>query len=131
MTNFGSHRLRVVNAYSPAFREARSAVNAAHILEEAQEFDRVADAVSDCALVVGTTAVRDRSLSNPPKSLDENSSTLIRTALGTAYVALLFGSEKIGLTNEDFSHCHWLMTYSHASGQYLDEPRAVGRSLSL
>jgi tRNA/rRNA methyltransferase len=24
-------------------------------------------------------------------------------------VALLFGSEKIGLTNEDFTHCHWLL----------------------
>jgi tRNA/rRNA methyltransferase len=24
-------------------------------------------------------------------------------------VALLFGSEKFGLSNEDLSHCHWLM----------------------
>ena len=24
-------------------------------------------------------------------------------------MALLFGSEKFGLSNEDFSHCHWLM----------------------
>jgi TrmH family RNA methyltransferase len=110
MTNFGSHRLRVVIPYRLAFREARSAVNAANVLKDAEEFQSIAEAVGDCALVVGTTAVRDRSLAQPPKSLDDNSSGLIRTALSTASVALLFGSEKIGLTNEDFSHCHWLMT---------------------
>ena len=110
MTNFGSHRLRVVNPFRLAFREARSAVNAANVLKEAEEFEGIADAVSDCSLVVGTTAVRDRSLSQPPKSLDENASGLIRVAMKASPVALLFGSEKIGLTNEDFSHCHWLMT---------------------
>lgn len=110
MTNFGSHRLRVVNPYRLAFREARSAVNAAHVMKEAEEFSAVAEAVSDCALVVGTTAVRHRNLAQPPKVLDENSSLLIRTALETTRVALLYGSEKIGLTNEDFSHCHWLLT---------------------
>ena len=33
------------------------------------------------------------------------------TAMGLAQapVALLFGSEKFGLTNDDLSHCHWLM----------------------
>ncbi len=25
-------------------------------------------------------------------------------------VALLFGSEKTGLSNEELSHCHWLLT---------------------
>ena len=110
MTNFGSHRLRVVNPYRLAFREARSAVNAADVLTNAEEFNNIADAVADCSLVVGTTAVRDRSLAQPPKSLDDNSAGLIRMALQRSPVALLFGSEKIGLTNEDFSHCHWLMT---------------------
>jgi tRNA/rRNA methyltransferase len=32
---------------------------------------------------------------------------LIRSAPGN--VALLFGSEKFGLSNDDLSHCHWLM----------------------
>ena len=30
--------------------------------------------------------------------------------LATARVALLFGSEKTGLSNDALSHCHWLMT---------------------
>jgi len=33
----------------------------------------------------------------------------MRRGLATAPVALLFGSEKFGLSNEDLSHCHWLI----------------------
>jgi TrmH family RNA methyltransferase len=110
MTNFGAHRLRLVNPYKLAFREARSAVGASHVLEDAEEFKTVADAVGDCSLVVGTTAVRDRTLQHPPNKLNENSAQEINAALADRFVAILFGSEKIGLTNDDFSHCHWLMT---------------------
>jgi tRNA/rRNA methyltransferase len=110
MTNFGAHRLRLVNPYKLAFREARSAVNALDVLKEAEEFDTVAKAVADCSLVIGTTAVRDRSLQHPPKTLNENSAQLVHESMGNGFAAILFGSEKIGLTNDDFSHCHWLMT---------------------
>ena len=34
---------------------------------------------------------------------------LIRKRLASQPVALLFGSEKFGLSNEDMAHCHWLM----------------------
>jgi tRNA/rRNA methyltransferase len=44
--------------------------------------------------------------------LDQHTAASVRTALQQARVALLFGSEKIGLTNDDFSYCHWLMTIS-------------------
>jgi TrmH family RNA methyltransferase len=110
MSNFGSRRLRVVNPYGVAFREARSAVGASTVLKDAQEFSTVAEAVSDCSLVVGTTAVRHRNLQPPPRKLDEHSAGLIRASLRNTLGALLFGSEKTGLSNEDFSHCHWLMT---------------------
>src|SRR5512135_3616873 len=53
MANFGCARLRVVNPYEVAFREARSAVHAAPVLAAAEEFSNVADAVADCRLVVG------------------------------------------------------------------------------
>lgn len=110
MSNFGSRHLRVVNPFRLAFREARSAVGGSAVLKTAREFDSVADAVADCALVVGTTAVRERKLDPPPKTLDGESARTIRSILQQGPVALLFGSEKIGLTNDDFSHCHWLMT---------------------
>lgn len=109
MSNFGAHRLRLVNAYAPGFREARSAVGASDLLNSAEEYKTVADAVADCSLVVGTTAVRNRVLQQPVRRLDENSGATIRQRLLTERVALLFGSEKIGLTNKDFSHCHWLL----------------------
>ena len=106
MVNFGFTRLRVVNPYEVAFREARSAVGAAPLLASAEEFTTVAQAVADCALVVGTTAVGHRELQHPLRRL-EYGARLIRRAAGP--VALLFGSEKFGLSNEDMSHCHWLM----------------------
>ena len=108
MANFGFARLRVVNPYEVAFREARSAVGAAPLLASAEEFANVADAVADCALVVGTTSVGHRELQHPLRRL-ESGARLMRRQLAAGPVALLFGSEKFGLSNEDMSHCHWLM----------------------
>ena len=108
MSNFGFRRLRVVNPYGPAFREARSAVGAAEVLAAAEEYGSVAEAVSDCALVVGTTAVGERSIKHAIARL-EHGAERIRKGLAAANVSLLFGSERTGLSNQDFSHCHWLM----------------------
>jgi TrmH family RNA methyltransferase len=109
MSNFGAHCLRLVNPFADGFREARSAVGASDLLEQAEEFKTVAEAVADCALVVGTTAIRKRVLPDAVRRLDEESGHAIRQRLQTQRVAVLFGSEKIGLTNKDFSHCHWLL----------------------
>jgi tRNA/rRNA methyltransferase len=108
MANFGFARLAVVNPYDVAFREARSAVGAAPLLRKAQEFSSVAEAVADCRLVVGTTSLGHRELHHPIRRL-EYGGRLIRRMLAQAKVALLFGSEKFGLSNDDLSHCHWLM----------------------
>jgi tRNA C32,U32 (ribose-2'-O)-methylase TrmJ len=136
MSNFGFRRLRVVRPFEPAFLEAKSAVGASELLERAEHFENVADAVGDCSLVVGTTAVRHRNVQHTLRRL-EDGARLIQKRLvavradgkkdkfknptrnigvwGTPAstraggVALLFGSEKVGLSNEDLSHCHWLM----------------------
>lgn len=108
MSNFGCEPLRVVNPYDVAFREARSAVGAAKLLTNAEEFKSVADAVADCTMVVGTSAVRYREPQHQVHRLDRGGS-LIRQELQRGKVALLFGSEKVGLSNRDLSHCHWLM----------------------
>ena len=108
MSNFGIARLRVVNPYPSAFREAKSAVGAAGVLAAAGQFKTVAEAVADCTLVVGTTAVGKRNLEHPLYRL-EDGVPLVRGRLATSGVALLFGSEKFGLTNDELSHCHWLM----------------------
>ena len=67
MSNFGFLRLRVVNPYEKAFRTARSAVGAGELLAKAELFESVAEAVADCKLVVGTTAVGHRELQHPLK----------------------------------------------------------------
>jgi TrmH family RNA methyltransferase len=108
MSNFGFLHLCVVNPYDVAFREARSAVGASELLANAEEFNSVAEAVADCTLVVGTTAVGRRELRHAVRRLD-GGARLICKRLASSPVALLFGSEKVGLSNEDLSHCHWLM----------------------
>lgn len=124
MSNFGFARLRVVNEYAVPFETARSAVNAGHVLEAAESFASVADAVSDCALVIGTTAVGERRLEHEVLPLDAVGEKIGAAAAGG--VALLFGSEKTGLTNETMAYCHWLMTIPmHAEGTSMNLGQAV------
>jgi TrmH family RNA methyltransferase len=126
MSNFGAHQLRLVNPYAVAFREARSAVGASSVLKSAEEFNNVADAVADCSLVVGTTAVRNRVLQHPVHQLGLATGKKILRQVKKSRLALLFGSEKIGLTNDDFSHCHWLLTIpTHAEHISMNLGQAV------
>jgi TrmH family RNA methyltransferase len=108
MSNFGFMRLRVVHPYDLAFREARSAVGAPGLLKDAEVFSTVAEAIGDCSLFVGTTAVGLRQVEHPVHRL-EDGGALLRAYLEKTRVALLFGSEKRGLSNDDLSYCHWLM----------------------
>jgi len=108
MSNFGALRLRVVNPYEKAYREAVSAVGASRVMREAAEFPSVKEAVADCSLVVGTTAIRHREIKHPLRSLNQ-AGPLLRKWLAKGKVALLFGSEKWGLSNEDLSYCHWVL----------------------
>lgn len=109
MGNFGVSHLRVVKPYDVAFREARSAVGAAALLSKAREFKTVSEAVADCSLVVGTTAADRRALQQPLRRLEAGANLIRKRLVAGARVALLFGSEKRGLSNDDFSHCHWLL----------------------
>src|ERR1700678_2960066 len=109
MHGFGFADLRLVNDYSVGLETARSAVDASDILAQATLFASVPEAVADCSLVVGTTAVGERQHLHPLYTLAEGG-VLLRSASTSARVALLFGSEKTGLSNDALSHCHWLMT---------------------
>lgn len=109
MHGFGFADLRLVNDYSVTLETARSAVDASDILAQAKQFPSVPEAVSDCNLVVGTTAVGERKHLHPLYALAEGGG-LVRSAPASARVALLFGSEKTGLSNDALSYCQWLMT---------------------
>jgi len=124
MKNFGFRHLRLVNPYHVAYQEARSAVRAAEILENAKEHPTTAEAIADCGLVVGTTSLGHRELQHPLRTL-EHGGRLIRKRLASEPVALLFGSEKFGLSNDDLSYCHWLLRISSVGSMNLGQAVAV------
>jgi tRNA/rRNA methyltransferase len=103
MTNFGFGHLRVVEPYDVGFRRARSAVDAEPVLLSAEECAGVAEAVADCSLVVGTMEGRGRT--TELERLETVGAEMVEALRGGAKVAVLFGSEKTGLSNEDLSHC--------------------------
>jgi tRNA/rRNA methyltransferase len=108
MSNFGAMHLRLVTPFELAYREAVSAVGAEPLLTAAEEHSSVQSAVQDCGLVIGTTAIGHRELQHEVHSLDA-AAKIIRKKIRTGRVAILFGSEKTGLSNQDLSHCHWLL----------------------
>ena len=111
MHDFGFSTLRVVSEYAVPFETARSAVDAGAVLGAAVAYESVAAAVADCVLVVGTTAVGERDLQHPLRVVSDAAELIRRSAAGVdGRVALLFGSEKTGLSNEELSHCNWLTT---------------------
>jgi len=120
MYDFGFRDLRLVNEYRVPFERAKSAVDASTVLEATREYTSVAEAVAECTLVVGTTAVGLRRREQPLYTLVEagerlRSEMVSGQQTSERRLALLFGSEKTGLSNEELSHCHWLVTIPMAS----------------
>jgi len=115
MRDFGFSDLRFVNDYATPFEAARleatkSAVGAADIMKSARAFPSVADALADCTLSVGTTAIGGRQLERPVLPLADVAQEVVKElAKPSSRVALVFGSEKTGLTNEQLSHCQLLL----------------------
>jgi TrmH family RNA methyltransferase len=124
MHNFGFARLRLVNPYHVAYQEARSAVNAHEILKNAEEFKTLAEAVADCTLVVGTTSLGHRELQHPLRAI-EYGGRVLRKHLTSEPAALLFGSEKFGLSNDDLSYCQWLVRIGTEGSMNLGQAVAV------
>lgn len=117
MTNFGFAHLRVVEPYDAAFREARSAVDAEPVLRAAEECASVAEAVADCSVVVGTAEGSGRNPEEPLQRLETVAAEMMESLRGGARVAVLFGSEKTGLSNQDLSHCQRLLRIPTEAGQ--------------
>jgi tRNA/rRNA methyltransferase len=117
MVNFGFRYLRVVQPYDVAFRDARSAVDAEPVLEAAEECASVAAAVADCSLVVGTAEGSGRRTEEPLERLETVAAEIAEALRGGAKVAVLFGSEKTGLSNQNLSHCQRVLRIPTESDQ--------------
>jgi tRNA/rRNA methyltransferase len=109
MANFGLTRMAVVSPFAPHWREARSAVGAPALLENARQTESLAEAVADCTLVVGTGTLTYRKPEQPVVSLPALAPAIASEMGRGGRVALVFGPEKHGLTREDLSFCHLLM----------------------
>jgi tRNA/rRNA methyltransferase len=105
MKNMGLNRLILVDGCSPLHMNAyKLASGAEDILERAEEFPTLREAISEMGCVVGTTSRigKGRSPLLTPKALLKRLIPLsIKNSIG-----LVFGSEKEGLTNEELALCH-------------------------
>jgi len=108
MSNFGFLDLRLVKPYDLAFREAVSGVGAGPLLQQARVHATLAEALEGVSLVVGATGIGHRQFQHHVYRL-ERGGRLLKRHLATAPAALLFGSEKYGLSNDDLSYCHYLV----------------------
>lgn len=92
------------NTFPCAEATARAA-GADDVLEQCQVVDSLDDALKDCQLIIGTSA-RLRQLPAPMLSPRQCGEMLV-TSSDTQHIALLFGREHAGLTNEELQRCHY------------------------
>jgi tRNA/rRNA methyltransferase len=109
MANFGFPRLSVVAPFEAHWREARSAVGAPELLENAQQYPTLAEAISACTLVIGTGTLTYRKPEQRVVSLPDLPALIQPELAQSGRIALVFGPEKHGLTRDDLSLCHMLL----------------------
>jgi TrmH family RNA methyltransferase len=109
MANFGFEDLVVVAPHAPVWQETRSAVGAEQIVRSARALPELPAALRDVTLVVGTTSGSRRNLDRELIALADLPAWLQRHASAHARAALLFGSEKTGLSNQQMSYCQALV----------------------
>jgi TrmH family RNA methyltransferase len=117
MANFGLSHLKVVAPYAPHWREAKSAVGAPEILENAHIADTLAEAVRDCTLVAGTGTLTFRKPEQRVVQLPDLPALLLEELQRGGRFAIVFGPEKHGLTREDLSYCNFLVEIPTDAGQ--------------
>jgi TrmH family RNA methyltransferase len=120
MANFGFQRLSIVAPFAVNWMEAKSAVGAPGLLRDAKVYETLAEAVSHCTLVLGTGSLDRRKPEQAILDLPE-AGRLVKQALtaeaSVSRIALLFGSEKHGLTSDDLSWCHALVVIETSDAQ--------------
>ncbi len=108
MKTMGLRRLYLVNpAQFPSAEATARASGADDVLTGATVCGSLAEAIAGCTLVLGTSA-RQRSLAWPELSVADAATEAAREADGRQ-VAVLFGRERYGLTNDELKTCHYLV----------------------
>jgi len=106
MKTMGLSQLVLVDPLTPPDGKASAlAAGAGDVLANAQTVGTLAEAVADCGLVVGTSA-RSRTLSWPMLEPRECGEKLVSEVQQNP-VALVFGRENNGLSNDELQQCHF------------------------
>lgn len=104
MKTMGLARLVLVAPRAYPHAEATAlAAGADDVLDAARVVATLDEAIGDCRLVYGCTA-RSRGVALPELSPREAAARLV--ASDGAEVALLFGNERVGLSNDELQRCH-------------------------
>ncbi|MCP5149477.1 MAG: TrmJ/YjtD family RNA methyltransferase [Ectothiorhodospiraceae bacterium] len=110
MWTMGLHRLALVAPVEfPCAEATARAAGADEVLYRASVHAELIDAIGDCTLVIGTTA-RERRLPFPEAMPRAAAARAVEAALAGTEVALVFGRERTGLTNEELDLCHLHVT---------------------
>ncbi|MDE2468326.1 MAG: RNA methyltransferase, partial [Bradyrhizobium sp.] len=113
MGNFGLSRLRIVNPRDgwPNVHATRAAAGADHVLERAELFSTVAQAVADCTLLFATTA-RAHDQAKPVVGPEAAAREIVaQIGKGGGEVGILFGRERSGLLNEEVAIANRIVTF--------------------
>jgi len=106
MKNMGLSRLYLVDPIAKIDEEAvQRSSRADDILESVVICETLEEAIADCGLVVGTSA-RSRSIPWPLMSPRQCADRSAQAAAAGNEVAVVFGRESRGLTNEELHLCH-------------------------
>lgn len=119
MANFGFSRLSIVAPFAENWTEAKSAVGAPDLLRQARVFSTLAEAVARCTFVLGTGSLDKRKPVQRIEALPVAAAWIRQqievsvpeardSGITSNHVALVFGSEKHGLTSDDLTWCHAL-----------------------
>lgn len=107
MKTMGLNQLYLVAPkYFPHPKAQEMASGAQDILENVQMTDNLMAAIEDCTLVLGTSA-RDRSIPWPRLTPRAAAQTMRCEYQQQGKIAILFGREQSGLTNEELHCCHY------------------------
>ena len=110
MKTMGFHHLRLVSPKQAIDEQATAlAASAKDVLEQTQIYDSFDEAIADCQLVIGTSA-RLRHLQSSliePKACGE----LVMQRAEQGKIALVFGRERVGLTNEELLKCQYHLNF--------------------
>lgn len=110
MKTMGLSRLYLVRPkHFPASEANALAVNAADLLDTAVVTQTLEEAIADCQLVIGVSG-KQRSLSQQVVTVREAAADVKNMAVAHHQVALVFGTEMSGLSNEEADRCHMLAT---------------------